>query len=302
MTGPPPRASVIIPTFRDWDGLAVCLAALAAQTVPRDAFEVLVVNNDPADPPPPDLRLPPNARILTEAAPGSYAARNRALRDARGEILFFTDADCAPDPDWIAAGLAMLDADPSVMRLGGEVVLTDLPGAERIAVLHDRVHAFGQDRYIATRGWAATANMIARRSVFDAIGPFDARLMSGGDKNWGRRAQAAGFPIAHAPGVIVRHPPRASVAAIVRKARRVAGGDLMQKLPDRGLWPMRIAWVVLTPLRLLPPSSKLGPILSRRDIPLADRLRLYLIQWRLRLVKHAERGRLLFLGTDPERR
>ncbi len=296
------RASVIIPAYHDWGGVGLCLAALGAQSVPAAWFEILVVNNDPADPAPPDLALPPNARILTEAAKGSYAARNRALAEAQGEILFFTDADCQPDPDWIAAGLALMDGDPSAMRLGGRVVLLDLPEAERIAVLHDRVHAFGQDRYIATRGWAATANMVARRTVFGAVGPFDARLMSGGDKNWGRRAQAAGFPIAYAPGVVVRHPPRASVAQIVRKTRRVAGGDLMQKLPDRGLWPMRIAWLALTPLRLLPPSSKLRPIFARRDVALIDRVRLYLIQWRLRIVKHAERGRLLFLGTEPERR
>ena len=297
-----PRASVIVPTYRDWSGLAICLAALAAQTVPGVTFEVLVVNNDPDDPPPPDLVLPPNARLLTEAGRGSYAARNRALAEAKGEILFFTDADCAPDPGWIAAGLGLFDADPSVMRLGGQVVLTEAPEAERIAVLHDHVHAFGQDRYIATRGWAATANMVARRAVFDEVGVFDARLMSGGDKNWGRRAEAAGFPIVYAQDVIVRHPPRATLVEIVRKMRRVAGGDLMQKLPERGAWSMRFAWVVLTPLRLLPPSSKLRPILSRKDLSLRDRLRLYLIQWRLRLVKHGERGRLLFLGTDPERR
>jgi GT2 family glycosyltransferase len=296
------RVSVIVPTFRDWDGLARCLRALSSQTVPADTYEILIVNNDPDDPTPGDLPLPPNARLLAEAAKGSYAARNRALAEAKGEILFFTDADCAPDPDWIAAGLARFDADPGVMRLGGQVVLSDAPGAERIAVLHDQVHAFGQDRYIATRGWAATANMVARRAVFDVVGPFDARLMSGGDKNWGRRAEAAGFPIIYAQDVIVRHPPRATLAEIIRKMRRVAGGDLMQKLPERGAWPMRVAWVVLTPLRLLPPSSKLRPILARKDLPLLDRLRLYLIQWRLRLVKHGERGRLLFLGTDPERR
>lgn len=296
------RASVIVPTFRDWGALVLCLRALSAQTAPTDSFEILVVNNDPDDLAPEDLPLPPNARLLVEAGKGSYAARNLGLTEAQGGILFFTDADCQPDPGWIAAGLAMFDADPGLMRLGGHVALIDAPEAERIAVLHDRVHAFGQDRYIATRGWAATANMVARRSVFDAVGPFDARLMSGGDKNWGRRAQAAGFPIAYAPDIIVRHPPRATLAQIVRKMRRVAGGDLMQKLPERGLWPMRLAWVVLTPLRLLPPGSKLRPIMARHDLSFTDRLRLYLIQWRLRLVKHGERGRILFLGTDPERR
>ncbi|MEM8761253.1 MAG: glycosyltransferase family A protein, partial [Pseudomonadota bacterium] len=106
----PPGISVIIPVFNDAGGLARCLDALARQT---DAapFEVIVVDNG-SDPPLDPATLPalPSLRLIRETAPGSYAARNAGIAAARAAILAFTDADCRPRPDWLAAGHAAIDA------------------------------------------------------------------------------------------------------------------------------------------------------------------------------------------------
>jgi glycosyltransferase involved in cell wall biosynthesis len=90
-------ASVVVPTYSDWEALQGCLDALAAQTAPASSFEVLVANNNRDPEPPPDLRLPANARLVHASDPGSYSARNAALREARGDVLFFTDSDCRPE-------------------------------------------------------------------------------------------------------------------------------------------------------------------------------------------------------------
>ena len=84
-----PRVSVIVPTYRDWDRLALLIASLAAQDWPVDKLEIIVVNNDPDEAPPETLQVPANARILTEAGKGSYAARNAGLAQARGEIAAY---------------------------------------------------------------------------------------------------------------------------------------------------------------------------------------------------------------------
>src|SRR5690606_25863401 len=93
--------SVIIPVYRDWYRLQLCLNALSHQSFPRDSFEIIVVNNDPMDIAPVDFKLPINAMLLVEAKVGSYAARNAAIAVAQGAVLAFTDSDCIPEQDWL---------------------------------------------------------------------------------------------------------------------------------------------------------------------------------------------------------
>src|SRR5665213_2521504 len=109
------EVSVIVPVFNHKAELKRCIAALAAQTFPRDRFEVIIVDNGPADGS--AVRLDelaaalsefPHAQALQQPLPGSYAARNLGLSVATGDILAFTDDDCIPQPDWLACGVTCL--------------------------------------------------------------------------------------------------------------------------------------------------------------------------------------------------
>jgi glycosyltransferase involved in cell wall biosynthesis len=187
-----PRVSVIVPTYRDWDRLALLIASLAAQDWPADRLEVIVVNNDPDEAPPATLQLPANARILTEASKGSYAARNAGLAEARGEIVLFTDSDCVADTGWVREAVAFLEGRPG--RSGASAAGS--MSRERHAGdrgRYEAAFAFPQEKYVAA-GWAPTANMGTWAHVLEAVGPFDAAHYSGGDKEWGlgRRRRASG--------------------------------------------------------------------------------------------------------------
>ena len=92
--------SVIIPVLNDAPRLRTCLDALESQTFDLP-FEVLVVNNGSSDDPASVLRAFPAARLLHEQQRSSYAARNTGVRQARGEVLAFTDSDCIPAEDWL---------------------------------------------------------------------------------------------------------------------------------------------------------------------------------------------------------
>ena len=125
-----PRVSVVIPVRNRAPGLRQCLAALEGQSFPRAEFEIIVVDNGSTDDLEGARRLFPAVRWLQEVAPGSYAARNGGLRQAAGEIIAFTDADCVPDAGWLREGVAAL-TDGSATVVGGEVPWIEPAGPRR---------------------------------------------------------------------------------------------------------------------------------------------------------------------------
>ena len=100
--------SVIVPVFNNGDRLAKCLKALYVQTYPYADYEVIVVDNNSTERIDSVCEQFPNVRYETESEQGSYAARNRGLSIAKGEVIAFTDSNCIPDAEWIAAGVRAL--------------------------------------------------------------------------------------------------------------------------------------------------------------------------------------------------
>ncbi|MEA5450988.1 glycosyltransferase family 2 protein [Leptolyngbya sp. CCNP1308] len=222
-----PFVSVIIPVFNDGDRLQLCLAALAEQTYARSRFEIIVVDNGSDD-----LDLIKamvadydNAALAVEPIPGSYAARNRGLEVAKGEAIAFTDADCIPDSDWLERGVARLCQEPNCGQVVGRINLFFADPQRPTAVeLYESLTAFPQERLLREQHGGATANVLTWRRVIDRVGPFDLRLKSNGDLEWGRRVFEAGFQQVYADEVQVGHPARRSLGELHKRTVRLAGG------------------------------------------------------------------------------
>lgn len=241
----PPKVSVVIPVYRDWSGVERCLVALAGQTLPRDAFEILVVDND--DEPLPEDRRPPGARYLHEPEGFSYAARNAGWRAARAPVLAFTDADCVPAADWLWAGLAYLDAHPEVGVVGGSIEV--VPERDTLAARYDTAFGLRQEEFFTLYTGFATANVLARRATLERVGGFDAALESGGDIDFCWRASDAGIPLAYVPVARVRHPARESLGQLTGQARRIARGVFEYSYRRRFPTKARLAGAVLFAFR-----------------------------------------------------
>ena len=95
-----PEFSVVIPAYNATGTIDQCLTALLRQTIVRDRYEVIVVDDGSTD----DTASRAAAhgvRVMRQANAGPAAARNNGAAEARGALLLFTDADCEPFPDWL---------------------------------------------------------------------------------------------------------------------------------------------------------------------------------------------------------
>lgn len=104
--------SVIVPAYNAAATIAECMAALSNQSMPQSEYEVIVVDDGSTDNTG-AIAARYGARVLRQANSGPAAARNKGIAEARGAVILFTDADCAPAPDWIQEMVAPLD-DPQI--------------------------------------------------------------------------------------------------------------------------------------------------------------------------------------------
>ncbi len=213
------RLSVIIPVRQD-PRLAACLAALAAQTLDRSRFEIIVVDNGP-DPSAGPLARSASAHYLVHLEGGSYSARARASSEARGSILVFTDADCMPPRDWLSTIDRIFD-DPTCQ------VVTGPSSSSDESTVSSWVQAIDESRWqIASMmdrtAFCDTRNLALRRDVLNQV-PFDPGFRHAGDLDLGLRLYQAGIQIRMEPSLRLRHDhPRSLRSVLWRGLRRGKG-------------------------------------------------------------------------------
>lgn len=214
----PQRISVIIPHYRDLAGLRLCLSALARQSYPREAIEIVVAdNNSPEGEAEVARAIAGRARLVVVTEKGAGPARNGGVSASTGEILAFIDSDCVPEADWIAEGVKGLAGHDFI---GGRVkVLVDDPLRMTPAEAFERVFGFDFKAYITKKGFTGSGNMFCRRTVFEAVGGFRTGVSE--DVEWSHRARAAGYRLGYVPRAVVGHPARRSWPELVGKWRRV---------------------------------------------------------------------------------
>ncbi len=297
----PPFVSVIIPVYNDAVRLALCLEALSKQSYARDCFEVIVIDNGSHQSPSAVVDKHDFTQLEVETKPGSYAARNKGLTVARGPVLAFTDADCIARPDWLKCGVERL------MQLDGRGVVAGRielfcrdPQRPTWVELYDCVTGLDQATTVVRSHGAATGNSFTGRQVFDAVGPFDETMKSWGDVQWAQRAHAAGFELVYCADAVIDHPARYRWGEIIRKNRRLIGGEQTlnkdkPKPAGRKALPLRL-WNNLRP--------HLGEAWRRTDDErvrgFRQRLKVAAVITVLRYVKLYERIRLR-LGGQTER-
>jgi glycosyltransferase involved in cell wall biosynthesis len=211
-----PDISVVVATHDRRDRLRRLLDALEAQTLPRERFEVIVVDDGSSDGTADVLAAAEAAGTLPlrwerqAPAAGPAVARNRGWRAATAPVVAFTDDDCAPTPVWLEALLAEIGGDALAVVQGAT-----LPDPAE----HEHLGPFAKTVRI-TEGTPhfETCNIAYPRALLEAVGGFDEGYPApaGEDSDLGWRVVEAGGRQRFAPAAIVHHAvfPQSPVRAL----------------------------------------------------------------------------------------
>lgn len=219
--GARPDLSVIIATRNRAGLLETTLTHLAAQELDGRAWEVVVVDNGSTDDTPRVLddfadRLP--LVRLEHAEAGKNRALNRALTEARGDLLVFTDDDVAAPSRWLATLSAATDRWPEDNIFGGPVVPRFPPGTPSWMTRPDFEHtrwAFSGYHPRETEGatWQTPLgpNMAIRRNAMpetpynETIGPAGTKYVMGSEVELLLRMYRGGEQFIFVPDAPVEH-------------------------------------------------------------------------------------------------
>lgn len=198
---------MIVPTHRRLDSLKRLLAGLEEQTLSRERWEVVVVDDGSG----PDVassidalaaRVSFSLRVAHRRRSGGPAvARNEGWRSTTSSLVAFIDDDCSPQPDWLECGLAGF-ADPRVGVVQGKTIR---PATGR----EYRYTPFTVVREVTTPSpWFEGCNIFFRREALEQTGGFDesfGRFPCGEDTNLGWSVLAAGWGREWAEDAVVEH-------------------------------------------------------------------------------------------------
>lgn len=217
----PCPAAVCIPAYGDPEGLERTLASLADLDYPPDLLQVVVAVDGP------DEVLVAVAEhhgaelVVLDTNRGSYAARNAALDRVfpQSAVVAFVDADITVSAGWLRAHVRALQA----AHISGGAFRFRFSDPPTPAEHVDSVRHLQQRLSVDDLGYVITGNFAARRHVFDEL-RFDERLRSGGDRDFGIRARAAGCVLVYCDQAWVWHAARSSARALLAKVARIAAG------------------------------------------------------------------------------
>ena len=185
-----PMVSVVIPVYNEEKELSTLLDSLMALNWQRDRLEILCVDNNSTDSTLEILRSYP-VTVLEEPIPGPYAARNTAIRHAKGEFIALTDADCVVSPNWLLELWQAFD-QPNVGAVGGSLVPRTISNSVDYfegCVFKSPNHSQGNH---CIKPYVVTANVMYRKAVFDELGLFDQENFSGPDVEMSWRVVRSG--------------------------------------------------------------------------------------------------------------
>jgi glycosyltransferase involved in cell wall biosynthesis len=195
------------------------LNSLMLQTIGREKYEVVVVDNRSTDKTRKIVHQF-NVRYLFSSSSSVYGARNEAVKVSKGKYLAFIDSDCIANQDWLQKGLEGLkNADL-------------LSGKTEPQISKDRI-LYAYDKYIMRPGKymgddvnPAAGNMFCSRGLFEELDGFNCHSRTAADSLFAIQARQRKKRIGYASSAIVYHPVDSFYRRIRRSFREGSGSSI----------------------------------------------------------------------------
>jgi len=219
------RASVVVPVHNGAETIESCLVALLDQSLAEDEYEIIAVDDGSTDGTRELVKsfVQPahgggqSVILLSQPHSGPAAARNLGAREASGDILLFTDADCAPTRNWVEQMIKAF-ADPAVVGVKGTYLTRQKELVARFVQIeyedrYDRM--VGQERI----DFVDTYSAGYRRDIFLANGGFDTTFPTASveDQELSFRLARKGYKMVFAPQARVYHRHDVSLGEYARR-------------------------------------------------------------------------------------
>ena len=210
------KVSIIVPAKDEGDKIERCLRALQAQSTHRAHYEVILVDDGSTDQTA-EVARSLDVQVLSQANRGPASARNAGAKQAEGEMLLFTDADCEAAPDFVEKMYQAL-RDPLVAGAMGAYRSRQTKLIPRFV---QQEFAFKQKRMETLKTINAVHTYAAayRRDVFISNGGFDETypIPSNEDQEFSYRLVEAGHRLVYVPEAIVYHQHDPNLRAYIRR-------------------------------------------------------------------------------------
>lgn len=255
------RFSIIIPVYNRLTEVIELLSSAESLTTPREAFELLLVDDGSSD----GFKdfcgtyvskTGLNIRTFFQTNQGPGAARNLGMENARGDYFIFVDSDCLFPPQWLEEIEKGLQANPCDAFGGPD-------GAHPAFSVLLKAINYSMTSFIGTGGtrgnkkhvgkfYPRSFNMGIHRNVFQKIGGMG-QLRHGQDMDYTARIYEAGFSVALFHDAFVYHKRRTSIPKFFRQIFNWGVARINLNLLHPGM---------LKPVHLLPAGVCLAVLFS----------------------------------------
>ncbi len=120
------QITVIVPAYNEEELIDGCLDSLIDQTLDRETYDIIVVDNNSTDRTAQIATLK-GARVEKESRKGYVHAIRRGIEAAQTELIAFTDAECRVPSDWLEKIVSHFEGSSKIVGVGGKLALYDIP-------------------------------------------------------------------------------------------------------------------------------------------------------------------------------